>query len=96
MKFVKFQEKLKVDQKDEEVMGMDISVVIIPLFCRVAQRATFSYRGKFNHRDFTSSFIEMEPIDSNILDNIFDDFSISLIGCDPHTQYKSGDDNEKL
>ena len=69
--------------------GRNVDELYIPLFCRVAQRATLSYRGKFNHRDFTSSFTEIEPIDSNILDNIFDDFSISLIGCDPHTQYES-------
>lgn len=60
----------------------------LPVFRRVPRRAPLRYEGNFRHRDFECKFVQLEPTEPKVLDEILDRFQISLIGCDPHTKYE--------
>ncbi|HZZ81662.1 MAG TPA: hypothetical protein VFE62_24385 [Gemmataceae bacterium] len=60
----------------------------LPYFRRVPRRGPVLYGGGFHHQDFKYAFAEIEPTEPKILDEILNDFLISLIGCDPHTKYE--------
>ncbi len=62
----------------------------LPYFRRVPRRRPALYGGHFRHRDFQFGFVELEPTEPRVLDEILDRFLISLIGCDPHTKYERG------
>ncbi|GEM_PF-3276863 len=45
------------------------------------------YKGRLQHRDFANKFIELQPSDKHVLDNLLEHWGISIIGCDPFTRY---------
>jgi hypothetical protein len=62
--------------------------VFLPLFRKVPRRGPLNYAGRFRHKDFACKFVELEPTEPQILDDILFRLHISLIGCDPHTAYE--------
>jgi hypothetical protein len=57
-------------------------------FRRVPRRREWPYVGRLQHPDFACPFVGIEPRVPGILDEIFDKYRISIIGCDPSTEYK--------
>ena len=45
------------------------------------------YIGKLGHDDFQYKFVEIEPEDPQLLDELFDNDCIYVIGCEPFTHY---------
>jgi hypothetical protein len=70
------------------LLGQDDSVYF-PLFRKVPRRRALKYAGKFSHKDFSRAFVELEPTEPKVLDEILLRHGISLIGCDPHTEYRN-------
>jgi len=64
--------------------------IFIPILQRVPRRPSLTYGGRYIHSDFGCSFAELEPAAGKVLDKLLMHFGISMIGCDPHTQYKPG------
>jgi hypothetical protein len=65
----------------------DNDSVYFPLFRKVPKQRALKYSGKFVHKDFSHPFVEIAPVDPQVLDEILLEHGISLIGCDPHTEY---------
>jgi hypothetical protein len=62
---------------------------IVPLLRRVPRRPLLRYGGSMEHPDFERDFVELEPNERETLDVLLERFRISIIGCDPHTKYKT-------
>jgi hypothetical protein len=63
---------------------------VTPMLQRVPRRTALRYSGHYLHADFQSRFVELEPTDPNVFDQLLDEFQISVIGCDPFTRYERG------
>jgi hypothetical protein len=51
------------------------------------QPVVFDYVGQFLHPDFHSRLAEIEPESERQLDELFDEESVVVVGCDPATPY---------
>ncbi len=64
--------------------------LVIPILQRTPRGRSVKYCGAFLHPDFAFPFIELHPTEPQTLDTLLEKFGISLIGCDPHTEYRRG------
>lgn len=60
----------------------------LPILRRLPRTPLAYYDGRNAHDDFRLAFAELEPADATTLDDILDEYGISLIGCDPHSMYR--------
>jgi hypothetical protein len=49
------------------------------------------YIGKLEHEDFGSLLMEIEPEETSVLDRLFLDKGVGIIGCDPFAHYSGVD-----
>jgi hypothetical protein len=61
--------------------------LLLPMLRRVQGQASRPYRGSLRHRDFRLRFAELEYDDLKVFENLFDYYGISIIGCDPQSEY---------
>jgi hypothetical protein len=45
------------------------------------------YVGKLGHEDFRHSFTEIEPVDPRVLDKLYNNEHLIIIGCEPFAHY---------
>lgn len=66
------------------IHGMRIWFVVKPVSKDVRR---LPYIGRLEHPDFDLKFAEIEPENSAILDELFDEHRVFVMGCDPFTNY---------
>jgi hypothetical protein len=70
------------------VAEMDLGFTVRP----VSRKERYlPYIGQLEHDDFTFRFLEIEPEDLAMLDQLFEDKNLVVVGCDPAAHYANHD-----
>ena len=62
----------------------------VPVFRKVSSRGKekrLHYAGSFRHTDFKCPFVEVEPVEPTILDELLEQWGLSIVGCSPTQRY---------